>query len=115
MTDELLLGVTALSKGGRTKIPKQVMNILRLRYTPQKREKLLWLHQGGEVVLSKGTLESSFRKTILSRNGTAAVPRHIREILKLKSGPRKEERVVWIRKGEGIVVRKRRFESNSTD
>jgi bifunctional DNA-binding transcriptional regulator/antitoxin component of YhaV-PrlF toxin-antitoxin module len=112
LTNEFLLGITILSSGGRTTVPKQVMQVLKLRYTPQKREKLLWLQEGDEIVVTKGTLQSSFRKTILSRDGTAAVPKHIREVLKLKSTLHKEERVMWIQKGDEIVVRKETPHSN---
>ena len=115
MTNELLLATTTLSIGGRTTVPKQVMEVLKLRYTPQKREKLLWLQEGDEIVVRKGTLQSSFRKTILSRDGTAAVPRHIREVLKLKSTLHKEERLMWIQKGDEIVVRKGKPHSNPTE
>jgi len=106
LTNEFLLGITTLSSGGRTTVPKQVMEVLRLRYTAQKREKLLWLQEGDEIVVRKGTLQSSFRKTIISRDGTAAVPKHIREVLKLKSTLHNEERVIWIQKGDEIILRK---------
>jgi bifunctional DNA-binding transcriptional regulator/antitoxin component of YhaV-PrlF toxin-antitoxin module len=112
LTNEFLLEITTLSSGGRTTVPKQVMQVLKLRYTPQKREKLLWLQEGEEIVVRKGTLQSSFRKTILSRDGTAAVPKHIREVLKLKSTLHKEERVMWIQKGDEIIVRKGTPHSN---
>jgi translation initiation factor IF-1 len=112
LTNEFLLGITTLSSGGRTSVPKQVMEVLKLRYTPKKREKLLWLQEGDEIVVRKGTLQSSFRKTILSRDGTAAVPKHIREVLKLKFTLQKEERVIWIQKGDEIIVRKGTPHSN---
>jgi bifunctional DNA-binding transcriptional regulator/antitoxin component of YhaV-PrlF toxin-antitoxin module len=105
LADELL-GVTALSKGGRTNVPKRVRDTMNLKPTLQKREKLLWTQEGDEITVSKGTPQSSFRKTILSRDGTAAFPRHIREALKLESTPSKEERVLWVRKGGKVVVRK---------
>ena len=106
MSDELPLGITILSSGGRTTVPKRVVEVLKLRYTPQEREKLLWLQEGDEVVVSKGTPESSFRKTMLSRGGTAAVPKHVRKALKLKSTLHREEKVIWIQKGDVIIVRK---------
>jgi bifunctional DNA-binding transcriptional regulator/antitoxin component of YhaV-PrlF toxin-antitoxin module len=112
LTNEFLLGITTLSSGGRTSVPKQVMEVLKLRYTPKKREKLLWLQEGDEIVVRKGTLQSSFRKTILSGDGTAAVPKHIREVLKLKFTLQKEERVIWIQKGDEIIVRKGTPHSN---
>jgi bifunctional DNA-binding transcriptional regulator/antitoxin component of YhaV-PrlF toxin-antitoxin module len=115
LKNELLLGITILSSGGRTTVPKQVMEVLKLRYTSQKREKLLWLQEGDEIVVRKGTPQSSFRKTILSGDGTAAVPKHIREVLKLKSTLHKEERVTWIQKGDEIIVRKGTPHSNPTE
>ena len=91
------------------------MKALKLRYTPKKRQKLLWTQKGDEIIVTKGTPQSSFRKTILSRGGTAAVPRHIREALKLRSTLHHEERVVWIRKGDEIVVRKGSPQSSKLD
>lgn len=91
------------------------MELLELRYTPQRREKILWTQEGDEVVVSKGTPQSSFRKTILGGGGRAAVPRHIREALKLKSTPQREERMMWIRKEERIIVRKGTPQSIPTD
>ncbi len=91
------------------------MEVLKLRYTPQKREKILWIQEGDEVVVSKGTLQSSFRKTILSRGGTAAVPKHIMEALKLRPTLHKEERMIWIQKGDEIIVRKGAPQSNPTE
>jgi len=105
LTDELVLGITELS-GGRTIVPNRAMELLKLRYTPQKRQKLLWTQEGGDVVVKKGTLRSSFRKTILSRGGKTAVPKHIREALKLKFTPHGEETLVWIQSGDDIIVRK---------
>ena len=107
---ETILGVTVLvavgGHGGRTTIPKKVMEALKLRYSPQKREKLLWTQEGEEVVVTKGTPQSDFRKTILSRGDTAAVPKHICEALKLKLTPQREESLVWIQRGEDILVRR---------
>ena len=115
LTDELLLGITILSRGGSTTVPKQVMKMLKLRYTPQKREKLLWTQKGDEIIVSKGTPQSSFRKTMLRRGGKAAVPRHIVDFLKLKSTLHKEERMLWIRKRDEIIVRKGTLQLNPTD
>jgi hypothetical protein len=106
---EKILGVTVLvvvrGHGGRTNIPKQVMETLKLRYSPQKREKLLWTQEGEDVVVTKGTLQSDFRKTILSRGDSAAVPKHVCEALKLQPMPHREERLVWIQRGKDILVR----------
>ncbi|HVP23345.1 MAG TPA: hypothetical protein VMS77_05480 [Conexivisphaerales archaeon] len=106
MVDELVLGTTILGRSGRTTIPKEVMELLDLRYAPQKREKLLWTQKGDEVVVTKGTPASSYQKTILSRGGRAAVPRHIRKALKLDSILYGEEGIIWIRKGDEVIVRK---------
>ncbi len=107
---EEILGVTVLvavgGHGGRTTIPKQVMEALKLRYSPQKREKLLWVQEGDEVVVTKGTPQSDFRKTMLSRGDMAAVPKHICETLKMKLVPHSEERLVWIQRGKDILVRR---------
>jgi hypothetical protein len=115
LTSELILGITILSKGGSTTVPKQVMKVLKLTYTPQKREKLLWMKKWDEIIVSKGTPQSSFRKTMLRRGGRAAVPRHIREALKVRSTLHKEERMLWIRKGDEIIVRKGALQLSPTD
>ena len=115
LTNEILLGVTILRRGGTTIVPKQVMKVLKLRDVPQKREKLLWSQEGNEIIVSKGTPQSSFRKTMLRRGGRAAVPRHIMEFLKLKSALRREERILWIRKGDEIIVRKGTPQLSPTD
>ena len=99
MTDELLLGITVLTSGGRTIVPDHVMELLKLRFTLQRRQKLLWTQEGGDVVVKRGTLQSSFRKTILSRGGNTAIPKHIREALKLNSTPRREEGLMWTKRG----------------
>jgi len=91
------------------------MAVLKLRYTPQKREKMLWIQKGKEIVVKKGTLQPSFRKTILSRGGRAALPKHVREVLRMRSTLHKEERVIWIQKGDEIVVRKGMPKSSPTD
>lgn len=115
LADELLLGITILSIGGRTNVPAQVREVLKLRSTRQEREKLLWTQEGNQVVDTKGTLQSSFRKTMFSRDGTAAVPRHIRKALKLKSTLHKEERILWVQRGQGVIVRKGPPQSSPTD
>ena len=106
MEEEHYLGVTVVGSGGRTSVPKRVMELLDLRYSPRFRQKILWTVAGGEVVAKKGTPESSFRKSILSRGGKTAIPKHIREALKLKSTPEGLERVVWIRVGRDVIVRR---------
>lgn len=106
MTDELPLGITTLSAGGTTTVPRRVRELLKLKTTLHKKEKILWTRQEDEVVVEKGTPQSSYKKTMLRRGGRAAVPKHIMEALKLKSTLDKEERLVWMRKGDQIVVRK---------
>jgi len=106
LTDELVLGITVLTSGGRTIVPGEVMESSKLKYTPQSRQKLHWIQEDGDIVVKKGTLQSSFRKTILSRGGKTAIPKHVREDLKLKSTPDGEVRLVWMQRGEDIIVRK---------
>jgi len=43
-------------------------------------------------------------KTLLSGDGTAAVPKRVREALKLKWTPDKVERISWMQKGNKIIV-----------
>lgn len=105
MTEELVLGTTVLS-GGRTTIPIKAMELLKLRYTPQRRQKLLWVQEEGDVVVKKGTLPSSFRKTMLGGGGKTAVPKHIREALNLNATPAVDVRLTWIQRGDDIIVRK---------
>jgi bifunctional DNA-binding transcriptional regulator/antitoxin component of YhaV-PrlF toxin-antitoxin module len=114
LTNDIPLGITTLSTGGRTAVPRQVREVLKLKPTRHERVKLLWTQEGDEVIVSKGTLQSSYKKTILSRSGSAAVPKHIREALKLESTPNKEERMIWIQKGNEVIVRKGTPESTPT-
>ena len=106
MTDEFLLGTSSLSRGGRTIIPSEVLELLDLRYTPKRREKLLWTQKGDGVVVTKGTPQSSYKKTVLGRRGSAAVPRHIRKALEFGPNLYGEERMIWIRRGDEVIVRK---------
>ena len=89
------------------------MELLKLKPTLNERVKLLWTQEGDKVTVSKGTLQSSYKKTILSRSGSAAVPKHVREALKLESKPHREERMIWILKGNEVIVRKGTLESTS--
>jgi bifunctional DNA-binding transcriptional regulator/antitoxin component of YhaV-PrlF toxin-antitoxin module len=114
LTNELL-GITILSRGGTTTVPKQVREVLKLKPTLHKKEKLLWTEEGNEVVVRKGTPQSSFRKTMLRRGGRTAVPKHIRKVLNLESTFHKEERMLWIRKGDEILVRKGALKLRPTD
>ena len=105
MTEERLLGETTLSKGGTTNVPEKVMKALDL-IKPGERSKLLWTPSGDGVVVTKGTPQSDWRKTMLRKNGTTAIPRHIQEALKLRISSQSEERVIWIRRKGQIIVRK---------
>ncbi len=101
-----LLGETILNRGATTNVPEKVMEALSLNPKPGERSKLLWTPAGNEVIVTKGTPQSDWRKTMLRKNGTAAIPRHIQQALKLKVTSHGEERVLWIRKGGQIIVRK---------
>jgi len=105
---DLLLAETILNRGGTTQVPEKVMEALGLQLKPGERSKLLWSPAGDEVIVTKGTPQSDWRKTMLRKNGTAAIPRHIQQALTLKITPHLEERLLWIRRGDQIVVRKGR-------
>ena len=81
---------------------------MELKPTPDKKEKLLWTLEGGEVIVTKGTQQSSFKKTKVTINGTAAVPKHVREFLKLKPKVSKEETLTWIQRADQVIVRRGR-------
>jgi bifunctional DNA-binding transcriptional regulator/antitoxin component of YhaV-PrlF toxin-antitoxin module len=115
LTDELPLGITTLSAGGTTTVPRRVREVLKLDTTLHKKGKLLWTQQGNEIAVERGTPQSSYRKTMLRRGGRAAVPKHIMEALKLKPTLDKEERMVWIQKGDQIIVRKGEPQSSPTE
>lgn len=106
MLNEVLLGTTVLSRGKRTAVPVRAKELLKLKFTSGKLTKLLWTQEGDDVVVTKGTHQSSWMKTLLSSDGTAAVPKHVREALKLKWTPGEVERILWIQKGGRIIVRK---------
>ncbi len=103
---ELLLGITVLTQGGTTTVPIRVQELLKLKPTPDKKEKILWTEEGDEIVVSKGTPQSSFRKTMFRRGGRAAVPKHIKKALKLKSKLHNEDKVLWLQKRNQVIVRK---------
>jgi hypothetical protein len=105
---DFLLGETILNRGGTTQVPEKVMEALGLKPKPGERSKLLWIPEGDDVIVAKGTPQSDWRKTMLRKNGTAAIPRHIQQALKLRITPHGEERLLWIRKGDQIVIRKSR-------
>jgi hypothetical protein len=105
---DLLLGETILNKGGTTSVPEKVMEELGLKPKPGERSKLLWTPAGDHVIVTKGTPQSDWRKTMLRKNGTAAIPRHIQQALMLRTTSHGEEKLLWIRKGDQIVIRKGR-------
>jgi len=55
LTNELPLGITTLSTGGRTTVPKRVMKALKLRYTLHHEERVIWIRKGDEIVVRKGS------------------------------------------------------------
>ena len=90
------------------------MEVLKLKPGLQKKEKILWTQEGDEIIVEKGTPQSSYKKTMLSRSGKAAVPKHVRETLKLKSMLHREERMVWVQKGGKVIVRRGAPQSSPT-
>src|SRR5437667_5374576 len=81
---DLLLAETILNRGGTTQVPEKVMEALGLKPKPGERSKLLWTPAGDEVIVTKGTPQSAWRKTMLRKDGTPAVPRHIQKALTLR-------------------------------
>ena len=106
MTGELVLGETILNKVGAGKIPERVMEALALKPMPGERLKLLWTPARDEVIVTKGTPQSDWRKTMLRKNGTTTIPRHIRHVLRLRITAHGGGRVLWIQTGGQIVIRK---------
>jgi hypothetical protein len=104
----ILLAETILNRGGTTRVPEKVMEALGLKPKQGERSKLLWTPAGDEVIVTKGTPQSDWRKTTLRMNGTAAIPRHIQQSLTLRISSHGAERLLWIRKGDQIVIRKGR-------
>jgi hypothetical protein len=105
---DFLLAETILNRGGTTQVPEKVMEALGLKPKPGERSKLLWTPAGDDVIVTKGTPQSDWRKTMLRKNGTAAIPRHIQQALTLRTTSNSEERLLWMRRGDQIVVRKGR-------
>ena len=102
---ELVLGETILSKGGTTAVPQEVVEKLSLVPKQGNRSKLLWTQAGQEVVVTKGTPQSDWRKTLLRRNGTTSIPKHIQQTLNLET-THHEEKVLWILRNGQVTVRK---------
>jgi hypothetical protein len=106
VTREILLGDTILNRGGTTSVPREVVKTLDLEPEPGERSKLMWTPAGDAVIVTKGTPSSDWRKSMFRRNGTAAIPRHIQQALKLRMASHDVERILWIRKGNQIIIRK---------
>ena len=104
-----MLGETILNKGGTTNVPEKVMEALNLKPKRGGRSKLLWTPVGNGVIVTKGTPQSDWRKTMLRKNGTAAIPRHIQQALELRVTSPVQEKVLWILRGDQIIVRKGRY------
>ena len=113
MARDLLIAETILNRGGTIQVPEKVMEALGLKPKPGERSKLLWTPAGDEVIVTKGTPQSDWRKTMLRKNGTAAIPRHIQKALTLRNSSHSEEKLIWIRRGNQIVIRKRGAEPSS--
>jgi len=96
-----------LNKGGTVIVPEKVIEALNLRPKPGERPKLLWTPEGDEVIVTKGTPQSDWRKSTFRKNGTAAIPRHIQQTLNLRITSKNAERVLWILKGDQVTIRKR--------
>jgi hypothetical protein len=105
---DFLLAETILNRGGTTQVPEKVVEALGLKPRPGERSKLLWTPAGDEVIVTKGTPQSDWRKTMLRKNGTAAIPRHIQQALTVKISSHGEERLLWMRRGDQIVITKGR-------
>src|SRR5712692_323221 len=110
---DLLIAESILNRGGTTQVPEKVMEALGLKPKQSERSKLLWTPAGDEVIVTKGTPQSDWRKTMLRKNGTAAIPRHIQKALTLTNSSHSEEKLIWIRRGNQIVIRKRGEEPSS--
>ncbi|MDG7006675.1 MAG: hypothetical protein JRN06_00355 [Nitrososphaerota archaeon] len=113
MPKAIPLETIILSRGKRTTVAERVKELLGLRFTPGKLTRLLWTQEGGEIVVTKGTPQSSWTKTLLTSDGTAAVPKHVREALNFKWTADEVERISWLQKGSQIVARKATPESHN--
>src|SRR5260370_23140415 len=74
---DFVLAETILNRGGTTQVPERVMEALGLKPKPGERSKLLWTQAGDDVIVTKGTAKSDWRKNMLRKNGTADIPRHL--------------------------------------
>jgi hypothetical protein len=110
---DFVLAESILNRGGTTQVPEKVIEALGLKPKPGERSKLLWTPAGDDVIVTKGTPQSDWRKTMLRKNGTASIPRHIQKALTLRNRSHSEEKLIWIRKGNQIVIRKRGTEPSS--
>jgi len=110
---DVLIAETILNRGGTIQVPEKVMEVLGLKPKLGERSKLLWTPAGDDVIVTRGTPQSDWRKTMLRKNGTAAIPRHIQKALTLRNSSHSEEKLIWIRRGNQIVIRKRGAEPSS--
>src|SRR5260370_7777186 len=84
---ELLLAETILNKGGTTQVPAKVMEALGLKPKPGERSKLLWTPAGDEVIVTKGTPQSDWRKTMTRKTANPPLPTHIHNTSTLTTTP----------------------------
>ena len=112
--EERTLGSSVLSAGGTTPVPEEAMDAMGLRLGGDGREKILWTVHGVESIVARGRPQSSFRKTMLRKNGSTAVPKHVMKAMKLSSKPGREERLLWVQRGGQVVVKKEPLRSRPT-
>src|SRR5260370_12103787 len=110
---DLLIAETILNRGGTIQGPEKVMEVLGLKPKLGERSKLLWTPAGDDVIVTRGTPQSDWRKTMLRKNGTAAIPRHIQKALTLRNSSHSEEKLICISRGNETVIRKRGAEPSS--
>ncbi len=67
MPRDLLLGETILNRGRTTQVPEKVMEVLGLKPKLGERSKLLWTPAGDDVIVTRGTPQSDWRKTCSGR------------------------------------------------
>ena len=106
MVRELIIGETILNKGDTVKVPEKVIEAVGLKPMQGERSKLLWTLTRDEVIVTEGTPQSDWRKSMFRKNGTAAIPRHIQQALKLRMASKTGDKVLWILKGNQVVIRK---------
>src|SRR5260370_1786352 len=110
---DVIIAETILNRGGTIQVPEKVMEVLGLKPKLGERSKLLWTPAGDDVIVTRGTPQSDWRKTMLRKNGTAAIPRHIQKALTLRNSSHREEKLSWIRRVTESVIKKRGAEPSS--